>query len=244
MFFNLPSSQGDFEDDFDDFKSAEAPNDRRGSVASDSSIAEQTTQSSEQLHVTPPQPATNSLESCPSPSNPVQQPRHPRACAPLPAASRSSFSQTVWSQQNLRQSPKNTKPFQFSLKIDLNSLVSTNTTGSSQPPKPSESSPKPPEADRQQTESKPVESSRVLVVAAPVPEDDFADFQQAFPGTLSQTPVPSEDRYSALKELSEDAMIQWDDTSAFTLPDRAASDEGATWAVDSANIGKCARMLG
>ncbi|EEC02427.1 hypothetical protein IscW_ISCW001329 [Ixodes scapularis] len=76
------------------------------------------------------------------------------------------------------------------------------------PPPPADDCSKPTESklsESNPTESKPAPKSKAALEV----EDDFADFQQAFPETRGPA-AASEDRYSAFKELSEDAMISWD----------------------------------
>lgn len=112
---------------------------------------------------------------------------------------------------------ENVKPFQF--KIDISALMSLK-------PEPSK------RIDSQRGATKTTDDFALLcdlpgeTTVQPAQDDDFADFQQAFPdtkvATVASSSASAEDRYGALKKLPEQAMIRWD------APAKQDSDDG-TW---------------
>ncbi|CAN8004600.1 unnamed protein product [Ixodes hexagonus] len=186
----VATGSGDFDDDFDDFKSATVPGVTPVNVldAGDSVV---------------PNPYPPSVTST------RQPPAKARASATQNATKENHFFQSTKQRKNSPLVPANAKPFQFSLKIDLSSFTSLNSTKAEDCSKPTDSKP----TESKPTESQPAPKSKTALEV----EDDFADFQRAFPETAGPA-VAAEDRYSAFKELSEDAMISWDSPDPVVAP--------------------------
>ncbi|XP_064476867.1 synergin gamma-like [Ornithodoros turicata] len=124
----------------------------------------------------------------------------------------------------------NSKPFQF--KIDISAITSKKIDTT-----------KPSEAKVNDAEKAGVPEDFCDFPGGAVPppvEDDFADFQQAFPDTRvaedEGVAKCTEDRYSVFKELANDTMIQWsepagEDKDKDDWPAGANSDASQTGAV-------------
>lgn len=197
---------GDFDDDFDDFKSAAVPGVAPTNVFDTSNHLEPTSLGVTNHAHGPTQPHESGDDVVPSPHPPgapsFRQPAKPQSSATQHATTKEHhFFQSTKPRKDSPLASVSTKPFQFSLKIDLNSFASLNSTKADDCSKPTESK----LSESNPTESKPAPKSKAALEV----EDDFADFQQAFPETRGPA-AASEDRYSAFKELSEDAMISWD----------------------------------
>ncbi|XP_037288262.1 uncharacterized protein LOC119181185 isoform X2 [Rhipicephalus microplus] len=183
-----PSTQltgsGDFDDDFDDFKSAP--------------------ERSQSQHP-PPLADGKSIDPVDKPPliHPVlpnntgranSLPDSPRLEPPkITTAVNARNLQLSQQRNNICESPKMPKTFNFGLKINLNSLISSS---------PLDSQPVPASVATPSTNSM---SAPEQVLET---DDDFADFQTAFP-EVSKPSVPSEDRYNVFKELCNDGISLW-----------------------------------
>uniref|UniRef100_A0A1E1X9D7 Putative vesicle coat complex copii subunit sfb3 n=1 Tax=Amblyomma aureolatum TaxID=187763 RepID=A0A1E1X9D7_9ACAR len=199
----LPSGSGDFDDEFDDFKSAPEQSHPQQPLATDSA--------SSQVKPFP----LDSLSRVPTNQPPLIEPtfaHDPRKANSLPdspklgpskiAAVNAHNFQLCQQRNNICESPKLPKTFNFGLKIDLNSLMS-----SSKPPV---------------SKAVPVTNNVSMPEQPAAVDDDFADFQTAFP-EASKPSVPAEDRYSVFKELCDDGLSLWSVTDAPTSDSKDAN---------------------
>ncbi|KAG0432159.1 hypothetical protein HPB47_021103, partial [Ixodes persulcatus] len=202
----VTTGSGDFDDDFDDFKSATVPGVAPANMFDTSNHLEPTSLgvTNHAHRATQPHESGDNVvpSSHPPGATSFRQPAKPQSNTTQHATTKEHhFFQSAKSRKDSPLASVSTKPFQFSLKIDLNSFAAFNSTKADDCSKPTESK----LSESKPTESKPAPKSKAALEV----EDDFADFQQAFPETRGPA-AASEDRYSAFKELSEDAMISWD----------------------------------
>lgn len=201
----LPCGSGDFDDEFDDFKSAPEQSHPQQPLVMDSE--------SSQVKPFPIGGLSRVPTSQPQPP-PVEPtfPLNPRKANSLPDSLKLGPSKIATvnahnfqlSQQrnNICESPKMPKTFNFGLKIDLDSLMS-----STKPPV---------------SKAAPVTNNVSMPEQLAAVDDDFADFQTAFP-EASKPSVPAEDRYSVFKELCDDGLSLWSVTDAPTSDSKDAN---------------------
>ncbi|KAL3252406.1 hypothetical protein MRX96_017718 [Rhipicephalus microplus] len=185
-----PSTQltgsGDFDDDFDDFKSApeRSQSQHPPPLADGKSIVP--VDKPPLIHPVLPNGTgrANSL-----PDSPRLEP--PK----ITTAVNAHNLQLSQQRNNICESPKMPKTFNFGLKINLNSLISSSPLDSQ--PAPAPASVATPSTNSMSAPEQVLET-----------DDDFADFQTAFP-EASKPSVPSEDRYNVFKELCNDGISLW-----------------------------------
>lgn len=192
----LPSGSGDFDDEFDDFKSAPEQSHPQQPLAMNSESSQ-----------VKPLPLGGSSR-VPSSQPPLIEPafahnlrkansllNSPKSGPSKIAAVNTHNSQLSQQRNNICESPKMPKTFNFGLKIDLDSLMS-----STKPPL---------------SKAAPVTNNVSMPEQSAAVDDDFADFQTAFP-EASKPLVPTEDRYSVFKELCDNGLSLWNVTDAPT----------------------------
>lgn len=183
------TGSGDFDDDFDDFKSApERSQSQHLPPLVDNKSRVPANQPPLIQSVLPNDTGrTNSL-----PDSPRLEP--PKITTAVNAHNLHLSQQ----RNNICESPKMPKTFNFGLKINLNSLISSSPLDSQPAPAPA-------------SVSAPSTNSTSAPEQISAQDDDFADFQTAFP-EASKPSVPSEDRYSVFKELCDDGPSLWNVT--------------------------------
>uniref|UniRef100_A0A131YHE7 Synergin gamma n=1 Tax=Rhipicephalus appendiculatus TaxID=34631 RepID=A0A131YHE7_RHIAP len=190
-----PSTQltgsGDFDDDFDDFKSAP----ERGQSQHLPSLMD----GKSRVPADQPPLIQSVLPNDTGRTNSL--PDSPRLEPPkITTAVNAHNLQLSQQRNNICESPKVPKTFNFGLKINLNSLISSSPLDSQPAPAPA-------------SVSAPSSNSTSAPEQVSAQDDDFADFQTAFP-EASKPSVPSEDRYSVFKELCDDGPSFWNVTDA------------------------------
>ncbi|XP_077499350.1 synergin gamma-like isoform X2 [Amblyomma americanum] len=196
------SGSGDFDDEFGDFKSAPEQSHLQQPLATDSvSTQVKPLPLGNLSKVTTSQPPLIEPTFAHDPRKANSLPDSPKLGPSKIAAVNAHNFQLSQQRNNICESPKMPKTFNFGLKIDLDSLMSL----------------KPP-----------VSQAAPVTNNVPVPEpptavdDDFADFQAAFP-EASKPSVPTEDRYSVFKELCDDGLSLWSVTDAPTSDSKDAN---------------------
>lgn len=199
-----PTGSGDFDDDFDDFKSAPERSQSQQPLPPVNNVPKVPADQAALIQVVPPNDAgkVNSL------------PDSPRLEPPKTTTMANTHNLQLSQQRNnICESPKMPKTFNFGLKINLNSLMSSNPLDSKPPPAPV-------------PVSVPSTNSTSGLEQVSALDDEFADFQAAFP-QASKPSVPSEDRYSVFKELCDDGQSLWNvtDTPASNAKDANTSTD-------------------
>ncbi|KAH6941400.1 hypothetical protein HPB50_017901 [Hyalomma asiaticum] len=193
-----PAGSGDFDDDFDDFKSAPERSQSQQPLPTLNNVPKVPADQAALIQAVPPND-TGKVNSLPD---------SPRLEPPKTSTLASTHNlQLSQKRNNICESPKMPKTFNFGLKINLNSLLSSNPLDSKPTPAPA-------------PVSVPSTNSTSGLEQVSALDDDFADFQAAFP-QASKPSVPSEDRYSVFKELCDDGQSLWNvtDTPASNAKD-------------------------
>ncbi|XP_065290045.1 synergin gamma-like [Dermacentor albipictus] len=201
-----PTGSGDFDDDFDDFKSA--PERGHSQQLPPPLVDDMRRLSADEPSLIQPVLPNNAEKVNSLPDSPRLEP---------PKVSTANLHNLQLSKQrnNICESPKT---FNFGLKINLNALMAS---------KPLDSHPAP----ARPPVSAPSTNNKTVPEQVPALDDDFADFQTAFPES-SKPSVPSEDRYSVFKELCDDGPSLWN-----VMDDPASNAKDTNTSTDTTDFG-------